>query len=95
MIGRIARQTHKPYTKSILFEFNLIPGCEKPRGFYFGHEPRQCNRVARPEIDVHIERVTLPREARKLGSVHLTTIRGVNGSSIPRHPLANIREYAH
>src|SRR5580700_2779114 len=95
MIGRIGRQARKSYSEAILFEFHLLAGGKKPRGFYFRHQTRQSNRVARPEINMHVERVLLARKTGKFGSVHLTTIRGVNGGAVTRHPLPHFRQDTH
>src|SRR5580692_2064667 len=44
---------------------------------------------------MHIERVSLACKAGKFGSVHLTTIRSVNGGAVTRHPLPHFRQDTH
>src|SRR5580658_8744483 len=44
---------------------------------------------------MHVKCVASAREASKLGGVHLTTIRRVNGFGVARHPLPHFREHTY
>ena len=51
--------------------------------------PADRDRLAGPEVDVHVERVALAREARVVGAARLAALGAVDRLAVALHPLAH------
>ena len=94
IIRRLFGKPGEADAQAILVERNLLAGSEQAGGPDLRHQSRHHGGFAGPEMDVHVESVSAPRESRVVRPPRLAVVASLDRLPILVHPLPHSAENA-